>query len=103
MYYTNNLEAPVVNNNKKSLFNAPKKKASVKIGPFALAATGAVGVLALIGLLFGVLALGGFITMILLGILHAEVALGIPAFGYWASFWLTIGWAYAASFFRSNK
>lgn len=81
----------------------PTRKTSFKVGPFAAAATGVAGIAALVALLFGFLALGGFITMILLGILHAEVALGIPAFGYWASFWLTIGWAYAASFFRSSS
>ncbi len=87
----------------KPKFTPPTRKTSVKLGPFALAATGVAGIAALVALLFGFLALGGFITMILLGILHAEVALGIPAFGYWASFWLTIGWAYAASFFRNSS
>jgi hypothetical protein len=83
-----------VASNKNSHFN-------LNVGPAAVAATGIAGFALLIVLLFGFLALGGFITMILLGVLHAEVALGIPAFGYWASFWLTLGWAWAASFFRS--
>lgn len=78
-------------------------KYNMKLGPFAFVAAGVTGVALAILALFGVLALGGFITMILLGILHAEVALGIPAMGYWASFWLTIGWAYAASFFRNSS
>lgn len=85
------------------MVNTKNHSSKLRIGPFAMAATGAAGIAALIVLLFGFLALGGFITMILLGVLHAEVALGIPAFGYWASFWLTIFWAWMASFFRSHE
>lgn len=79
------------------------KQYKLKAGSVALAGAGVAGLAAILLALFGLLGLLSFITMILLGVLHAEVALGIPAFGFWASFWLTIGWSYAASFFRSNN
>lgn len=74
-----------------------------KIGPTAVAVAGVSGLAIVLVVLFGFVALLSFITMILLGILHAEVALGIPAFGYWASFWITLSLSYVASFFRSNS
>lgn len=92
----------MVNNKRNSPFG-PTKEANVKLGPLGLAATGTAAVAAVaVALLFIPFVLA-FVTMILFGILHAEVALGIPAFGYWASFWITLAWAYAASFFRSGN
>lgn len=84
-----------------------KRSTKLKLGPFSFAAVGAVAVVGgLIGILlalFGFALLLSFVTMILLGVLHAEVAVGIPAFGYWASFWITVALGYFGSFFRGSS
>lgn len=78
-------------------------KKTVKLGPVSAAATGVVALFALLFLglvvFFGVVAVVSVLTMLLFGVLHAEVALGIPAFGYWASFWITTAVLFVASFF----
>lgn len=86
---------------------ASTKQYKVKVGKTQLAAAGLAAFLGLLVLIvtvtFGIYALLGGIAMILFGILHAEVALGIPAFGYWACFWMTLALGFVASFFRSNS
>lgn len=79
------------------------KQCKVKLGPVQFAVAGVAGFL--LAILVVSLFLGGLsvITMLLFGVLNAVVAGAIPAFGFWASFWLTMAWAYAASFFRANS
>lgn len=78
------------------------KQCKIKLGPVQFAVAGAAGFVLAILAIF--LFLGGlsFITMMLFGVLNAVVAGAIPAFGFWASFWITLSWAYAASFFRRS-
>lgn len=83
-----------------------EKQKQIKFGPIAVAATSVVGLIILFfaaALMFGgVIALLSWPAMLLFGILHAEVALGIPAFGYWACFWMTMALAFVSSFFRRS-
>lgn len=50
-----------------------------------------------------IFAFQGWIVMLVMGALHAEVSASIPAISYWASLLVVFALGLVASFFRSSK
>jgi hypothetical protein len=60
----------------------------------------------LLGVLFALLmifAFQGWVVMLVMGALHAEVSASIPAISYWASLLVVFALGLVGSFFRSSK